>query len=99
MDIIENKEEIIIGTIIEIIIREIGDIINMNMFKRLPYFVFLKNEKYKINVDFRNMLYFEKTIMDKSINDEEKLINSLRYFYPIFFNQNRLFIQKVNVRC
>ena len=71
----------------------------MNMFKRLPYFVFLKNEKYKINVDFRNMLYFEKTIMDKSINDEEKLINSLRYFYPIFFNQNRLFIQKVNVRC
>ena len=31
----------------------------MIMFNKLPYFAILQGKKYKINVDFRNMISFE----------------------------------------
>ena len=34
----------------------------MIMFNKLPYFVILKGKKYKINVDFRNMISFENKV-------------------------------------
>ena len=54
----------------------------MNMFNKLPYFVVLKNIKYKINVDFRKMISLEKKLEDKSIDDTEKIMYALRNFYP-----------------
>ena len=56
----------------------------MNMFKSLPYFVILQGKKYKINVDFRVMIEFEKIIMDKMIKKDEKIKLILQKFYPFF---------------
>lgn len=53
----------------------------MTMFNKLPYFVYLENRKYKINVDFRNMISFEKTVQNKSTSDSEKIKHILRHFY------------------
>lgn len=65
----------------------------MIMFNKLPYFVILKGRKYKINVDFRNMISFENIVQDKSVNKEKKIEYGLRHFYPAFFcikNYNEL---------
>lgn len=74
---IENKEE-------HIIEENIGDI-NMIMFNKLPYFVILQEKKYKINVDFRNMISFENKVQDKSVSNQKKIEYGLRHFYPAFF--------------
>lgn len=58
----------------------------MNMFNKLPYFIKLQGKKYKINVDFRNMISFENKIQDKSVNELEKLEYGLRHFYLDFFD-------------
>lgn len=69
-------------------IREnIGDI-NMIMFKKLPYFVILQGKKYKINVDFRNMISFENKVQDKSVKAQELIEYGVRHFYPDFFYKN-----------
>ena len=57
----------------------------MTMFKKLPYFVILQRKKYKINVDFRKIISFEKKIQDKSLDDAEKMAYCIRNFYPDFF--------------
>lgn len=58
----------------------------MNMIMdRLPYYVYIKGKRYKINTDYRNMLKFEMIMQDTSIKDSEKLLKSLRLFYPAFF--------------
>lgn len=57
----------------------------MLMFKRLPYFAILQGKKYKINVDFRNMIFFENKLQDKSVSKSEKIEYGLRHFYPDFF--------------
>ncbi len=57
----------------------------MIMFNKLPYFVILKGKKYKINVDFRNMISFENKVQDKSVSESEKIEYGLRHFYPAFF--------------
>lgn len=57
----------------------------MTMFKKLPYFVILQGKKYRINVDFRNMISFEKIVQDRSVNDSKKIEYLLRHFYPAFF--------------
>lgn len=57
----------------------------MIMFNKLPYFVILQGKKYKINVDFRNMISFENKIQDKSVSNEKKIEYGLRHFYPAFF--------------
>lgn len=65
----------------------------MIMFNKLPYFVILQGKKYKINVDFRNMISFENKVQDKSVDKSEKIKYGLRHFYPAFFyaeNYNKL---------
>lgn len=65
----------------------------MIMFNKLPYFVILQGKKYKINVDFRNMISFENKVQDKSVSNSEKIKYGLRHFYPAFFyekNYNEL---------
>ena len=65
----------------------------MIMFNKLPYFVILQGKKYKINVDFRNMISFENIVQDKSVSNSEKIKYGLRHFYPAFFyaeNYNKL---------
>ena len=57
----------------------------MIMFNRLPYFVILQGKKFKINVDFRNMISFENKVQDKSVNNSTKIEYLLRHFYPAFF--------------
>lgn len=57
----------------------------MIMFNRLPYFVILQKRKYKINVDFRNMISFENKVQDKSVDNSKKIEYGLRHFYPAFF--------------
>lgn len=58
----------------------------MTMFRKLPYFVILQEKKYRINVDFRNMISFEKILQDKSVSKTEKIEYVLRHFYPAFFS-------------
>lgn len=57
----------------------------MIMFNKLPYFVILQGIKYKINVDFRNMISFENKVQDKSVETSKKIEYILRHFYPAFF--------------
>lgn len=57
----------------------------MIMFNRLPYFVILQKRKYRINVDFRNMISFENKVQDRSVNNTKKIEYGLRHFYPAFF--------------
>ena len=57
----------------------------MIMFKRLPYFVFLGNRKYKINVDFRKMISFEQIVQDKTKSKAEKIKKGIQLFYPAFY--------------
>ena len=52
---------------------------------RLPYYVYIKGKRYKINVDYRIMLKFEMIMQDTSIEDSDKILKSLRLFYPAFF--------------
>lgn len=52
---------------------------------RLPYYVEIKGKRYKIDVDYRIMLKFEMIMQDTSIEDSEKILKSLRLFYPAFF--------------
>lgn len=60
----------------------------MVMFNRLPYFVILEGKKYKINVDFRNMISFENMLQDRSVDNSEKIEYGLKHFYPVFFDDN-----------
>lgn len=65
----------------------------MIMFNRLPYFVILQGKKYKINVDFRNLISFENKLQDRSVDNSKKIEYGLRHFYPAFFyeeNYNKL---------
>lgn len=68
----------------------------MIMFNKLPYFVILQEKKYKINVDFRNMISFENKLQDKSVSNSKKIEYGLRHFYPAFFytdNYRELLLQ------
>lgn len=63
----------------------------MNMFRKLPYFVILQGRKFKINVDFRNMISYEKIVQNKNISKEERIEKIIKNFYP-FFSYNENFI-------
>lgn len=63
----------------------------------LPYYVKIKGKRYKINVDYRCMLKFEKIMWDRNIEDSEKILQSLKNFYPAFFeiiNSNKETIEE-----
>lgn len=57
---------------------------DIRMFKKLPYFVFLGGKKYKINVDFRKMISYEKVLEDKAIDKSQKIKKGLQLLYPFF---------------
>lgn len=59
----------------------------MIMFNKLPYFVILQGKKYKINVDFRKMISFEKKLLNKTIDNSKKIEYGLKHFYPIFWEE------------
>jgi len=63
----------------------------MNMFKRLPHFVIIKNEKYMIRTDFRIFIDFEKEM--QGTDKRKACYNALKKFYPAFLeiiNKNLL---------
>lgn len=62
---------------------------DINMFKKLPYQVYLQGNKYKINVDFRHIIQIECKIKDRSVNNTEKICWCLEHFYPLFYNKSR----------
>lgn len=54
----------------------------MNMFNKLPHFVYINKEKYFINTDFRTFINFEKEMQGR---DKKKVCyNTLKKFYPAF---------------
>lgn len=55
----------------------------MNMFNKLPHFVYLDNEKFFINTDFRIFIEFELEMQGK--NKREASYKCLGKFYPAFF--------------
>ena len=55
----------------------------MNMFNRLPHFVYLDNEKYFINTDFRIFIEFEIEMQGK--DKRQASYKCLGKFYPAFF--------------
>lgn len=65
---------------------------DINMFKKLPYFVYLQNEKFKINVDFRHMIQIEQIIKDRKKDNTEKICLSLENFYPFFYKKSKLIL-------
>ena len=71
----------------------------MIMFNKLPYFVILQGKKYKINVDFRNMISFENMIQDRNVSNSRKIEYALRHFYPAFFCEESYIelLQNVNL--
>lgn len=63
------------------------------MYERLPHFVFLKNEKYLINTDFRIFINFEEKMQDEG--DKKVIIDTLQSFYPAFLEiMNKNLVQE-----
>ena len=62
--------------------------IDINMFKKLPYFVEINGKKYKINTDFRHIIQIENKILDRGANNTEKICWCLEHFYPFFYNRS-----------
>lgn len=54
----------------------------MNMFNKLPHFVFINNEKYFIQTDFRIFIDFEQEMQGE--NKKEVCYKTLSKFYPAF---------------
>lgn len=52
------------------------------MYYKLPYYVYLKNEKYYINTDFRIFIEYEEEMQGK--DKKQASINCLSKFYPAF---------------
>lgn len=54
------------------------------MYNKLPRYVYLKDEKFFINTDFRIFIDFEEEMQGR--NKTDAMIKVLRRFYPAFFN-------------
>ena len=61
---------------------------DINMFNKLPNYVYLQGRKYKINVDFRHIIQIENKIKDRSADNTEKICWCLEHFYPSFYNKS-----------
>ena len=70
----------------------------MIMFERLPYFVFLNKKKYKVNVDFRNMISFEQIVQDKSVSKADKIKYGITHFYPAFYKDINFYYLTRNIK-
>lgn len=68
----------------------------MNMFNKLPRFVWINNEKYFIRTDFRIFIEFEKGMQGKNV--KKVVYETLSKFYPAFFKilQKDLFNEAVD---
>lgn len=62
---------------------------DINMFQKLPCYVYLQNKKYKINVDFRHIIQIENKIKGRSEDNTEKICWCLEHFYPFFYNKSK----------
>lgn len=62
---------------------------DINMFQELPYYVYLQNKKYKINVDFRHIIQIENKIKGRSVDNTEKICWCLEHFYPFFYKKSK----------
>lgn len=71
----------------------------MIMFNKLPYFVVLQKNRYKINADFRNMISFENILQDRNVDNSKRIEYGLRHFYPIFLNNSnyKILLQMPNL--
>jgi hypothetical protein len=56
----------------------------MLIVNKLPQFVYLNNEKFCINIDYRKMVLFEIKMQDKKLTKEEKILIGLKLLYPAF---------------
>lgn len=65
---------------------------NINMFRKLPNYVYLQNYKYKINVDFRHIIQIEEIIKDRSEDNTTKICRCLENFYPFFYNKSAIIL-------
>ena len=65
---------------------------DINMFQKLPYYVYLQEKKYKINVDFRHIIQIENKIKDRSTDNTKKICWCLEHFYPFFYNKSELIL-------
>lgn len=54
----------------------------MNMFNKLPHYVYINKEKYFINTDFRIFIDFEIEMQDR--DKKSACLNALQKFYPVF---------------
>jgi len=54
----------------------------MNMFNKMPHFVYINNEKYFIKTDYRIFVDFEIKMQGK--DKRKACINALKKFYPAF---------------
>ena len=64
----------------------------IKMFNKLPLFIYINNNKYFINTDFRNMILFEEKMQDiENMTKDERIdvvFNTLYKFCPAFFKSN-----------
>ena len=62
------------------------------MYNKLPRSVYIKNEKFIINTDYRIFIEFEERMQEQG--DKEVIVDTLKSFYPAFFriiSKNLLF--------
>lgn len=55
----------------------------IDYYNKLPYHIYLKNERFKVNTDFRIFINFETEM--QGTNTKEAIYNALSKFYPAFF--------------
>lgn len=53
------------------------------MYNKLPRSVYLKNEKFIINTDYRIFIEFEERMQEQ--RDKQVIVDTLKSFYPAFF--------------
>jgi len=53
------------------------------MYNKLPQYVYLKNEKFIINTDYRIFIEFEERMQEEG--NKQVILDTLRSFYPAFF--------------
>ena len=53
------------------------------MYNKLPQYVYLKNEKFIINTDYRIFIEFEERMQEEG--NKQVILDTLKSFYPAFF--------------
>ena len=49
----------------------------------VPTTIEIDKKEYEINSDFRNSILFELLMQDKSVSEEDKIIQALQLYYPV----------------